>query len=127
VQRRLAKIDPIKALQEPTVIVYEGCIEAFDRYLEKLIAAIGPECHWSSEEEFCDYTGCPREHLEDWLSSDWVQHYPHLVLSQEDVPGPIPWVLYRVESREQRVRVFSATPELAAWMGEGGKPRPRMQ
>ena len=116
-QRRLANIDPTKALTEPTVIVFAGCIDAFDRYLEKLVTAIGPACHWSSEQEFCDYTGCAPANLEDWLSRDWIQHFPHLVLSLKDVPGPEPWVVYRCDDGEQRVRVFSASPELAAWLG----------
>jgi len=117
VQRRLANIDPTKALTEPTVIVFEGCINAFDDFLEKLVTAIGPACRWSSEQEFCAYTGCAPSNLEDWLSTEWVQHFPHLILSFEDVPGPMAWVLYRVGQREQQVRVFSASPELAAWLG----------
>lgn len=78
--------------------------------------AIGPNCHWCSEEEFCDYTGCRPGNLEDWLSQDWIQHFPHLILSFEDVPGPIPWVLYRTRGQEHTVRVFSASPELAGWL-----------
>ena len=38
-QRRLANIDRVKALAEPTVIVFAGCLEAFDLYLEKLVTA----------------------------------------------------------------------------------------
>jgi hypothetical protein len=49
-----------------------------------------------------------------------VQHF--LVLSLEDVPGPVPWVLYKVNDREP-VRVFSAGPELAVWLG-GAVTRP---
>ena len=66
-QRRLANLDPTKALTEPTVIVFAGCIDKFDRYLEKLVTAIGPACQWSSEQEFCDYTGCAPVNLEDWF------------------------------------------------------------
>ncbi|HLG96703.1 MAG TPA: hypothetical protein VKX49_10375 [Bryobacteraceae bacterium] len=116
-QWRLANIDPVKAPKEPTVIVFVGCIDAFDTFLEKLVTAIGPACRWASEQEFCEYTGCSPHNLEDWLSQDWVQHYPHLVLSLEDIPGPVPWVLYKVTSHEQKVRVFSAGPELAQWLG----------
>jgi len=123
VQRRLANIDRVKALAEPTVIVFAGCLDAFDLYLEKLVTAIGPGCQWSSEQEFCDYTGCSPSNLEDWLSRDWVQHFPHLVLSLEDAPGPVAWVLYRTGEREQRVRVFSASPELATWIGHGANRR----
>ena len=122
-QRRLANIDPAKALTEPTVIVFAGCVDAFDDFLEKLVTAIGPACQWSSEEEFCDYTGCSPTNLEDWLSKDWVQHFPHLVLSLQDVPGPVAWVLYRMGEYEQRVRVFSATPELALWLAPDGIER----
>jgi hypothetical protein len=117
VQRRLANIDTVKALTEPTVIVFVGMPDAFDDFLEKLVTAIGPGCRWSSEREFCEYTGCAPWNLEDWLSHDWVQHFPHLVLSLEDVPGPVPWVLYKVSDREQQVRVFSANPALAEWLG----------
>jgi hypothetical protein len=117
VQRRLANIDPMKALTEPTVIVFAGCIGAFDDFLEKLVTAIGPECQWSSEQEFCEFTGCSPRNLEDWLSRDWVQHFPRLVVSLEDVPGPVPWVLYTVGEPEQQVRVFSASPELEQWLG----------
>jgi hypothetical protein len=125
VQRRLANIDPAKALEEPTVIVFVGCVEKFDSFLEKLVTAIGPACRWSSEQEFCEFTGCLPRNLEDWLSRDWIQHFPHLVLSLEDVPGPVPWVLYKVSSREQQVRVFSAGPDLAEWLGSRGeRPNP---
>ena len=116
-QRRLANIDPARALNEPTVIVFVGCLRAFDDFLEKLVTTIGPGCQWSSEQEFCEYTGCSPRNLEDWLSRDWIQHFPHLVLSLEDVPGPVPWVLYKVADREQQVRVFSASPALAEWLG----------
>ena len=126
-QRRLANVDPMKALTEPTVIVFAGCIDAFDRYLERLVTAIGPACQWSSEREFCDYTGCAPANVEDWLSRDWVQHFPHLVLSFQDVPGPIPWVLYRCDGGEQTVRVFSASPELASWLGPDGAAPSRVQ
>ena len=126
-QRRVANIDPTKALTEPTVIVFEGCIDAFDDFLEKLVTAIGPACRWSSEQEFCEYTGCSPCNLEDWLSTDWVQHFPHLVLSFEDVPGSVAWVLYRVDEREQQVRVFSASPELATWLGCSGDGRTVVQ
>jgi len=34
VQRRLANIDSAKALNEPTVIVFVGCVQAFDDFLE---------------------------------------------------------------------------------------------
>jgi hypothetical protein len=117
VQRRLANIDPAKALKEPTVVVFVGCMHAFDDFLEKLVTTIGPACQWSSEQEFCEYTGCSPRNLEDWLSRDWIQHFPHLVLSLEDVPGPVPWVLYKVSDQEQQVRVFSASPDLAEWLG----------
>lgn len=105
------------------MIVFEGCLAAFDDFLEKLVTAIGPACRWSSEQEFCEYTGCPPRNLEDWLSTDWVQHFPHLVLSFEDVPGPTAWVLYRVEEGQQQVRVFSASPELDEWLGRSGDQR----
>lgn len=126
-QRRLASIDPTKALTEPTVIVFAGCVDAFDHFLEKLVTAIGPACQWSSEQEFCEYTGCLPRNLEDWLSRDWVQHFPHLVLSLEDAPGPVPWVLYRGDDGKQQVRVFSASPELAAWLGPGEDRRSVVQ
>ena len=102
------------------MIVFVGCIDAFDSFLEKLVTTIGPACRWASEQEFCEYTGCWPHNLEHWLSQDWVQHYPHLVLSLEDIPGPVPWVLYKVTSHEQKVRVFSAGPELAEWLGTHG-------
>ena len=126
-QRRLANVDPTKALTEPTVIVFAGCIDAFDRYLEKLVTAIGPACQWSSEQEFCEYTGCAPANLEDWLRRDWIQHFPHLVVSLQDVPGPSPWVLYRCDGGEQTVRVFSASPEFAAWLGRDGMEPSRVQ
>ena len=116
-QRRLANIDSAKVLNEPTEIVFVGCVQAFDDFLEKLVTAIGPACQWASEQEFCEYTGCLPLNLEDWLSRDWVQHFPHLVLSLEDLPGPAPWVLYKVSAQEQEVRVFSASPDLAEWLG----------
>jgi hypothetical protein len=117
VHRQLANIDPAKALNEPTVVVFVGCVQAFDDFLGKLVTAVGPACQWSSEQEFCEYTGCSPRNLEDWLSRDWIQHFPHLVLSLEDVPGPVPWVLYKVSGQEQQVRVFSAAPDLAEWLG----------
>jgi hypothetical protein len=117
VQRRLANIDPAEVLKEPTVVVFVGCLDAFGIFLEKLVTAIGPACRWSSELEFCEYTGCSPRNLEDWLSHDWVQHFPHLVLSLEDVPGAVPWVPYKVSDREQQVRVFSAGADLAEWLG----------
>ena len=119
-QWRLANIDPAKALNEPTVIVFVGCLDAFDNFLGKLVTAIGPTCRWASEQEFCEYTGCSPHNLEDWLSQDWIEHFPHLVLSLEDTPGPVPWVLYKVGSYEQQVRVFSAGQELAEWLGAHG-------
>ena len=115
-QRRLANVDPTTAVTEPTAIMFAGCAEAFDRYLERLVTAIGPECQWSSEAEFCEYTGCSPPNLERWLSEDWVQHFPRLVLSLDDVPGPVPWVLYRARPGEYQVRVFSASAELVAWL-----------
>jgi hypothetical protein len=127
VQRRLANIDPAKALTEPTVIVFVGMPQAFDDFLEKLLTALGPGCRWLSEQEFCEYTGCSPHNLEDWLSHDWIQHFPHLVLSLEDVPGPVPWVLYKENDREHQVRVFSAGPELAEWLGSRGDTRPMVQ
>lgn len=126
-QRRLANIDIVKAHTEPTVIVFVGMPGAFDDFLEKLVTAIGPGCRWSSEQEFCEYTGCAPRNLEDWLSHDWVQHFPHLVLSLEDVPGPSPWVLYKVNDREQQVRVFSAGSELAEWLRSHDEARPLVQ
>ena len=65
-----------------------------------------------SESEFCAYTGCSPANLEHWLSCDWVQHFPNLVLSLEDLPGPVPWVLYRTQEGEHSVRVFSASEDL---------------
>ena len=124
-RRRLAKTAVSEALQEPTVIVFECCPFEFEEYVTKLITAIGPACRWSSEEEFCAYTGIAAEHLEDWLAEDWVQHFPHLVLSLQDVPGPVPWILYRIEHRKQQVRVFSASPDLARWSGHDPRPRIR--
>ena len=99
------------------MIVFAGSVDAFDLYVEKLVTAIGPACQWSSEHEFCSYTGCSPRNLENWLSQDWVQHFPRLVLSFEDVPGPVPWVLYRADDGELLVRVFSASPELEEWLG----------
>jgi hypothetical protein len=114
----MANIDPAKALNEPSEILFVCPLElgTFDNYLERLITAIGPACYWGSEEEFCEYMGCAPWNLEDWLSRDWIQHFPHLVLSLEDVPGPVPWVLYKVSDNEQKVRVFSASPELAEYV-----------
>jgi hypothetical protein len=109
------------------VIVFAGCVDAFDRYLERLVTAIGPECQWSSEAEFCEYTGCSPKNPEHWLNYDWVQHFPNLVLSLEDVPGPVPWVLYRSAGREHSVRVFSACEDLAASLGQFRMPRGRVQ
>ncbi len=109
------------------MIVFAGCVEAFDRYLEGLVTAIGPGCQWSSETEFCEYTGCSPKNMEHWLSHDWVQHFPNLVLSLEDVPGPVPWVLYRNVGREHSVRVFSACEDLAASLGQFTTPRSRVQ
>ena len=126
-QRRLANVDPATALTEPTVIVFAGCVDVFDRYLERLVTAIGPECQWSSEAEFCDYTGCSARNLENWLSQDWVQHFPRLVLSLDDVPGPVPWVLYRTALGEYQVRVFSASAELAASLRSTGERRIAVQ
>ena len=126
-QRRSANIDTVKALSEPTVIVFVGMPDAFDEFLEKLVTAIGPGCRWSSEREFCEYTGCAPWNLEDWLSHDWVQHFPHLVLSLEDVPGPVPWVLYKVNGSEHQVRVFSAGSELAEWLGSRDDASPLVQ
>jgi hypothetical protein len=123
----LANVGPTTALTEPTVIVFAACVDAFDRYLERLVTVIGPECQWSSEAEFCEYTGCSPQHLEHWLSHDWVQHFPNLVLSLEDIPGPVPWVLYRSLGREQSVRVFSASEDLAASLGQSGRVRSHVQ
>jgi hypothetical protein len=50
------------------------------------------------------------------------QHFPRLVLSLEDVPGPVPGVLYKVDGREQQVRVFSAGPDLAEGLGWRDEP-----
>ena len=122
-QRRLANVGPTAALTEPTVIVFAGCVDAFDRYLERLVTAIGPGCQWSSEAEFCAYTGCSPTNLEHWLSCDWVQHFPNLVLSLEDLPGPVPWVLYRTQEGEHSVRVFSASEDLAASLGRRVRSR----
>jgi len=127
VQRRLANIDPARALTAPTMIVFVGRPDAFEDFLEKLVTAIGPACLWSSEQEFCEFTGCAPWNLEDWLRLDWVQHFPHLVLSFEDVPGPVPWVLYKVTDHEQQVRVFSAGRELAEWLRCRDDGRPAVQ
>ena len=105
------------------MIVFAGCLDAFDPYLERLVTAIGPGCQWSSEAEFCGYTGCSPTNLEHWLSRDWVQHFPNLVLSLEDLPGAVPWVLYRTQEGEHSVRVFSATEDLAASLGQRVRSR----
>jgi len=109
------------------MIVFVGRPDAFEDFLEKLVTAIGPACLWSSEQEFCEFTGCAPWNLEDWLRLDWVQHFPHLVLSFEDVPGPVPWVLYKVTDHEQQVRVFSAGRELAEWLRCRDDGRPAVQ
>jgi hypothetical protein len=117
---RSVKLKHPRCSDEPTEIVFCGCYEAFDRYVTKLVAAIGPECSWCTEEQFCQCTGCRPDRLEEWLKEDWVQHSPGRVLRQEDVPAPLPFVLYRIEGDTQRVRVFSA----GAWGATAEQPTP---
>jgi hypothetical protein len=106
-------------LAELTVIVFAACVDAFDRYLERLVTAIGPGCQSSSEAESCAYSGFSPTNLEHWLSYDWVQHFPNLVRSLEDLP----WVLYRTQEGEHSVRVFSASEDLAVFLGQGVRSR----
>jgi len=127
VQRRLANIDTAKVLTEPAVIVFVGMSSVFDDFLEKLVTAIGPGCPWSSEQEFCEYTGCAPWNLEGLVG-------PRLG-SALSPPGtvagrctrPVPWVLYKVTGSEHQVRVFSAGPELAEWLGSRDDARPLVQ
>src|SRR5437868_9217767 len=57
--------------------------------------AAGPEYACQSETDFCQASGCPPEHLENWLKEEWVQHNLHRVESGEEQPGRFPLVLFR--------------------------------
>ena len=113
---RLAKVKHKR--NEATEIVYVGCDQGFDLYLAKLVTAIGPRVSWCSEEQFCRVMGYRFGELEQELKQDWIQHFPELVIQGEDVPGPLPYVLYRERGNEQTVRVFSASAELAEGIKE---------
>ena len=97
---------------EPTVIVFVGMPQAFDGFLEELVYPDRPGLL------LVERAGVLRIYRMRALESGGLAGprlgptFPSPRAVARNVPGPVPWVLYKMNDREQQVRVFSAGPEL---------------
>jgi hypothetical protein len=85
--------------------------KAADEYARMIYTIVGPDCCYTTEEEFCKTSSCPREALEDWLSRDWVRHSIQHVERMQEHAGVHPLILLKENGQFCTLRLFSPNPE----------------
>ena len=97
----------------PDLLLYGR--EAFNEYVDMLIALAGPDYAFQSEDDFRKTRDITREQLEEWLKSEWVQHDATRVLDGQEKFGPWPLILFDGEGDSfYRIRLFSPRDILGA-------------